>query len=247
MSETPSHAVPPIQPDTAPVPPPPPAPVRTGLATAALVLGILAIPTTVICVGPLLGLLAVILGIIAVVRAGSQPQLHGGMARGVTGIALGALSIVLFPLALSVLLPSVARARQLAFRAVSAANLRGIGQAVYIYADRNAGAPPPDLHTFIGEDLCVPDQLISPSSGHVPPACDYFYVYYAVLPDYKQEPDWILAYSDPAHHAGEGGNILYIDGRVEFVLEPDFTQQIESFSASYESRHGRPPTIIPPG
>jgi len=110
----------------------------------------------------------------------------------------------------------------------------------------NAGAPPPDLHTLIGEDLCVPDQLVSRSSGRVPPACDYFYVYYAALPDFEREPDWILAYSDPAHHAGEGGNILYIDGRVEFVREPDFTQRIESFSASYESRHGRPPRIIPP-
>ncbi len=243
MSETPSHTVPPIQPDTAPVPPPPPAPVQTGLATAALVLGIIAIPSMRNYVGPLLGVLAVILGIAAVIRAARQPQRHGGMGRGVIGIALGAISILLTVVVLTSLAPWMEPPQ----RATSSANLRGIGQAVYIYANYNSGAFPLNLDMLVNEGMCVPDQLISPSSGHVPPACDYFYVYYAALLDSEREPDWILAYSDPAHHAGEGGNILYIDGHVEFVLEPDFTQQIESFSASYQSKQGRPPTIIPPG
>jgi prepilin-type processing-associated H-X9-DG protein len=242
MSEAPSHAAPPIEPQTAPVPPPPPAPVRTGLATAALVLGIIAIPSILIYVGPLLGVLAVILGIVAIIRAGRQPQRHGGMARGAIGVALGAISVLLAAVVLMVL----ARGLELHKRSVSQMFLRSIGQAVHDYARQNAGAFPPNLDTLVNEGMCTADQLTNPSSGHVPPARDYSYVYYAALPDFEREPDWILAYGDPAHHAGEGANILYVDGRVEFVTEPRLTQQIENFSASYESQHGRPPTIIPP-
>ena len=45
--------------------------------------------------------------------------------------------IFILALLISILLPSLSRARELAKRAVCAANLRGIGQGMYIYANDN--------------------------------------------------------------------------------------------------------------
>lgn len=67
-----------------------PPPVSTGMATTALVLGIIAIPTTLMCVGPLLGIIAVVLGIIAIARAAGAPDRFGGKGRAVAGVLTGA-------------------------------------------------------------------------------------------------------------------------------------------------------------
>lgn len=61
--------------------------------------------------------------------------------RGFTLIEL-LVVIAIIALLISILLPSLSRARELAKRAVCAANLRGIGQAMYIYAQDDPGVFP---------------------------------------------------------------------------------------------------------
>ena len=247
-----SQLTPPVEPpppDTIASPYGPPAqPLRTGMAVAALVLGILGLFT---CLPA--GVVGLILGIIALVRANSEPQRYGGGGMAIGGIVTGALGVLLFPVMIgfmmAILLPSLSRARELAKRAVDSANLRGVGQSLAIYAHDNDGAFPPDLEALVVAGMCTPKQFINPSSGNVEPACDYYYVVWSCAEAGQGEGvqvDWITAYSDPAFHAGEGANILYYDGHVEFVKEPQFSEQVERFKQAYEAECGQPPEIIPP-
>ena len=69
--------------------------------------------------------------------------------------------VAIIALLISILLPSLSRARELAKRAVCASNLRGIGQGMHIYANDNAEWFP--MHFF------VPGQITTgpPSTSHV--------------------------------------------------------------------------------
>lgn len=83
----------------------PPAQPRNGLGVAALVLGILAIVTCFTAVGGvLLGVLAVIFGVVGVRRAGRGAATNRGVAlagtiTGALGLILGAVFVVLFVVA----------------------------------------------------------------------------------------------------------------------------------------------------
>jgi len=55
--------------------------------------------------------------------------------------------VAIIALLISILLPSLSRARELAKRAVCSSNLRGIGQAMYIYANDNSEFFPHDAYS----------------------------------------------------------------------------------------------------
>lgn len=214
---------------------------RTGMAIAALVCGIVGIA---VCMP--VGIVGLILGIIATTRASREPERYGGKGLAIAGICTGGVSLLMIPviaLMISMLLPSLARAREITKRAVDASNLRGIGQAMLVYAHDNDHHFPPDFQALLDDGSITAQQLTDPSSANLPPRCDYYYVVGLTSDD---PADWIVAYCDPANHGGEGANILYVNGRVEFVKEPGFTQEIEGFQANYEKSRGQPPSIAPP-
>ncbi|VXB79568.1 DUF4190 domain-containing protein [Nocardioides sp. AX2bis] len=70
-----------------------PAKLKKGLAIAALVLGILGLFGSLIVFGAILSLVAVILGIVALVQ--SKKPTHGGKGFAISGIVLGILGLVL--------------------------------------------------------------------------------------------------------------------------------------------------------
>ena len=210
---------------------------RAGLATASLVLGILSIPMFALP----LGLIPVILGGIALRRVRRDPVRYAGRWQSVSGIQLGVISLILF-VAVLVLVPE-SGSPEMMKRAVSAANLRDIGQGVHIYAKDHQDAFPRDLDVLLLQEILAPTQLINPASGHRPPACDYYYV--AGL-NANDPPDWIVASGVPAYHDGEGANVLYVDGHVEFIREPDFTKRLDEFRAAFEQDRGAPAVVIAP-
>jgi type II secretory pathway pseudopilin PulG len=117
-----------------------PAP-RRGLAIASFVLGIIGLPTLgVVGVGALTG---IVLGVVALVKAGREPALYGGKGLAVAGIALCVLSVVVMPFILGIVaaiaIPSFLRARVSANEAAAIADIRAVISAQADYQTRNSG------------------------------------------------------------------------------------------------------------
>ncbi len=207
--------------------------VRAGLATGALVCGIVGLVPFCFPVG----LVGLILGIVAVVKASRQPDEYGGTGRAVGGICTGAVGFLVWPviltMMLSVMLPSFVRARELAMRSVCAANLQGIGNAMQIYANTNQDAFPPDFNTLIASGSVSPGQFICPSSEDDAGSRNGAYVVnlaggvpeeelrtcYEYIEGQKTNADSrnVLVYEKANSHDEEGGNVLFVDGHTEFV------------------------------
>ncbi len=190
---------------------------KQGLAIAALVCG---------CVGLVgcfpVGLAGIVLGIVALVKINRDAARHRGKGLAIGGICTGVTSIIPTLLLVSILLPSLSRARELSKRAVCSTNLRGIGQAMYMYAKGEPdGAFPDDVGKLVAAGLTTARQFNCPSD--VSGMGSYYYV-----PGYgtNSSPDQIILYEGPAIHGGEGGNILYQDGHVSFLKQLKFDQEI---------------------
>ena len=75
-------------------------PARNGLGIAALVLGVLALLSSLFLVGGLLGLIAIVLGVLGRGKAKRGEATNGGMAM--AGIVLGVLSVIISAVVLAV-------------------------------------------------------------------------------------------------------------------------------------------------
>ena len=64
------------------------------LAVASLICGIIGITVGLICGGPFMAIVAIVLGIIGLLQIKNAPQRYSGKALAIIGIALGALWIV---------------------------------------------------------------------------------------------------------------------------------------------------------
>lgn len=137
-------------------------------------------------------------------------------------------------LAISILLPALTRAREMAKRAVCTSNLRGIGQGCHIYANDHREKFPPDLAALVTEGMATPMTFICPSSGQTegeakaalaggPGRLSYMYI---AGQDASGDPRNVLVYEDLANHAGEGGNVLFADGSVRFLTDEAFRAAI---------------------
>ena len=102
--ETPSQPVwtPPVQTPAQPQPwrpPPPPPYVKSpspGIAVGSMVVGIASLVLGVLCFGPVIGVVAIALGIVALTQNKKMPQHVGGKGFAVAGIVMGSLSLLLY-------------------------------------------------------------------------------------------------------------------------------------------------------
>ncbi|MHC4063356.1 MAG: DUF4190 domain-containing protein [Planctomycetota bacterium] len=181
-------------------------PVRRGLATGALVCGLIGVFTACFPVG----LVGLILGIVAVVRASRQPERYGGKGLAIGGICTGAVSLVLVSLLAVVLIMTLGASW------VCEVNLQDINDAMVVYADANDGAFPPDFETLIRDGSLSEIDFWCPKSD--PSSDDPYECYqYVAGQTTRDDPDNVLIYEKPECHDGEGGSVLFVDGRVEFI------------------------------
>jgi hypothetical protein len=189
------------------------------------VMGILSIVAAVpgMCV-PGLGLVAVVLGALGLGKA-KDPRV-GGRGLAMTGLVLGIAGTLFSTLGISILLPSLNRAREMANRIKCQSNLSLIGKSIHLYTNENQGAFPPDLATLARTQEVEAVYFVCPSSDHAAAAdhtsiesgghCSY--VYLGKGKTYNTRGwDGIVAFEDGDHHQGEGMHVLWTDGRVEFV------------------------------
>lgn len=107
---------------------------KKGLAISALVLGILSGP--LLCalgLGILTGLVGLVLGIVAIVKAAKAPREYGGQGMAIAGTVLCGLAVLVAPVMAAIAIPSLLRARVSANEAATIGDIRTImsGQAAY--------------------------------------------------------------------------------------------------------------------
>jgi prepilin-type processing-associated H-X9-DG protein len=141
---------------------------------------------------------------------------------------------------ISILLPSLCRSRETANRVKCGSNLRQIGQAIFLYAQDNGGQYPPSLAELLAHEDITAEVMTCPSSnderssgastaevvadlkaaetnapGHK--HC-LSYVYVGGELNAKTVADTaIVAYEPLENHDGDGANVLFGDGHVEFI------------------------------
>ena len=200
---------------------------RAGLAIASLVLGVVGF-----CTGGIAGIVGVILGIVVLVKASSDPQVDHGKGFAIGGIVTGAVSLlsslIVLPLMIAILLPSLSVARETAKQAVCAANLRAVEAALLEYVEKH-GQEPPNLTALVDENMLDPRGLICPS---VNPAVNQMLPFIWTRNVDCDDAENIIAYEPIQNHNGDGGNVLFCDGHVEFVLEANWEQTLRDGGVS---------------
>lgn len=202
----------------------------SGVAIAALVLGILAF---VMC--GITALPAVICGIIALVKISNSRGLLKGQGLAVAGLVAGLVSVVFTLLLVAIMLPALTRAKDQAKTIVCRSNLRQLSLALILYVEDNDGRFPTAskwgdlLLVYTGSDR----ELFSCPGG---PEGIYGYAFNKNLDGMRMskirspgrmvilfEADAVWNDAGEAdlaafdRHRRPGCNIGFVDGHIEFV------------------------------
>ena len=209
-----------------------PAPKTSGLAIAALVLAILSPFTCLITAIP-----AIIMGIVVLVKISkSRGQLKGsGLA--ITAIALPVVLLPVFALLMGIMMPALARTRQIAFRVVCGQNMSGLGRAMLIYANDYDDEFPTQTKwcDLLSKYAEVPPERFRCKGAHEGP-CNYamnknvwnfskrdtppdMVVLFETHPGWNQIGGPEMLTTD--NHQGDGCNVLFADNHVLFIKTRD--------------------------
>lgn len=135
-------------------------------------------------------------------------------------------ALLLVAASIMALLPSIPRDGDSAWRVKCASNLRQIGIAMELYAKDHQGNAPDSFATLLSNTDLVPEVfLCSQGAARMPPNrtaftgspadCDYVYLADGVtLP---ASADTILAIERDTNHEDGNMNVLFGDGRVEWM------------------------------
>lgn len=149
---------------------------------------------------------------------------------GTFGAAATIAAIVV--LAVAVILPQLGGASDQAVRISCAANLRTVGQGLLMYANEHRGRFPETVEQlYLSGLLLDPRVLTCPGSAEalargpttqavVPELAAGGHVSYAYLGAglrSNAHRNTVLMYEPASNHQGRGGNVLFVDGHVEFM------------------------------
>jgi prepilin-type processing-associated H-X9-DG protein len=148
------------------------------------------------------------------------------------GDSTSTLSVGGMALMASVFLPSLNRNREIANRIKCASNMRQIGQAILLYSNEHNGQFPSDLGTLIIDEDISPQVFFCPSAAAVPLPANFStmvpeaqaawldqhsdYIYLGRGKTSSCDPGTIILYEKDSDHGGDGMNVLYGDGHVDF-------------------------------
>ena len=224
---------PPPTPFGAPAPAAPAAAARTsGMAIAALVLGVLGFVTCGIT-----ALVGLIFGIIALINIKRSNGRLSGSGLAIASICVSVVFLLLLPLFAALMLPALAKAKQRAMTISCEHNMRQLGLAVVIYAGTNNDQLPPSA----GWSDAISNNVGSPKVFQCPADKDHrcSYAFNQALGGKKLSevnPKTVLFFESDTGWNGAGGvasvvsrghsqnntradviNIVHVDGSVETV------------------------------
>ncbi|UCF15976.1 MAG: hypothetical protein JSW59_00670, partial [Phycisphaerales bacterium] len=139
-----------------------------------------------------------------------------GIEPSLGGIAGGALG-------LGIVMPALARTRQIARRMVSGTNLSGMGKAMLIYANDHDDKFPPNLNALLGEGLITHKSLESKRRPKGYDGPNFIYIPGQSLSMY---PGNIVAYEN-TEFGTDGTNVLFLDSHVEWMKPDNFLRELE--------------------
>lgn len=211
----------------------------SGLATASLVLGILAPFTCFITAIP-----AIIFGIVALVKIGKGHGQLKGKGLAIAGTCVSGTLLILLPvfaLLMGIMMPALARVRQVSLRMVCANNVSTLAKAMVIYQN--------DYNEIYPTTSKWCDLLVEKEYVYVKPSGEPFRCKIAkdgpcnyamninveglelreLLPDmvllFETHPGWNQSGGPEIltteNHQDDGCNIAFVDGHVQFVRTKD--------------------------
>lgn len=224
-----SPPTPPINPIPPSAPSTPPEGLSTQLAIVTLILGIVGL---VMC--PLLGIAAIITGIITISRTNREPRRYGGQGMAIAGLVCGCLSIVVAPMCIAILLPSLSRARELSKRLVCQSNMQMVASSTRIARHDGECMKETNLiQCLIDKGHLTPKQTICISTELT--TTNYVVVPGAFNTDVTLDPRAVILYEPLENHNGEGGNVTFADGHTEFIKSPNYEALIKSIGPNLTS------------
>ena len=151
--------------------PNPPDQLNSSLATASLILGIFG----VLCLGPLLGIPAIILGIRARKKISKAPTVYGGSRAAGGGIIAGVASFFSFGMYFLLFVMFQIQGRELQEQRSCVANMEQMVLAIELWSTNHDNKYPDSL-VALTNDLSVPVAFHCPSDKikPVPPSLDTF-------------------------------------------------------------------------
>jgi len=217
---------------------PPPRQDSNGMAIASLIFGIVGVVIPIL----IPSIVGIILGILGLNKT-KDPRV-GGKGLAIAGICVSVASIFMAGCMMSILLPSLNRARETANRVKCASNMRQIGQALLLYGNENRGAYPADFKPLLLTQDITSEVFVCPSTNSTPAApggtaqqqaaallpqhCTYIY-----LPGHNinASADTVIVYEPITNHDGDGSNFLWGDGHVSFESKQTAAAMIKNLEA----------------
>lgn len=129
-----------------------PANLKSGLAVASMVLGILGFVTSIFLIGVLLAPVGLILGIVALVKVNRQPDVYGGKGFAIAGVVTGSMIVLFVPIIAAIAIPNLLAARRAANEGGAIAAMRAIHTAESTYM-RSSYGKCGDVKTLIATKL----------------------------------------------------------------------------------------------
>lgn len=206
-------------------------PKTSGLAIASLVFAVLSPFTCLTTAIP-----AIILGIVSLVKIDKSAGRLKGKGLAIAGIVIGPASLVFVPLLMGILMPALARTRQIAFRMVCGTNLSGLSKAMMLYAnDYDDQYPTPGKWCDLLIEYCEVSPISFLCKGAPEGPCNYALNENVAELGTSTQPDVVLLFeTHPGwnqvggpeilmtdNHQGEGCNVVFVDCHVEFVKARD--------------------------
>jgi type II secretory pathway pseudopilin PulG len=140
---------------------------KTGLALASMIIGIVAFPLTFVLIGILLAPVAVILGIVALRKAAKQPHVYGGKGFAIAGIAVGSVvGFLIVPMIAAIAIPNLLAARRAANEGSAVSAVRTIAIAQATYSSMNGDGACGDLTELASRKLIAGELATGRKNGY---------------------------------------------------------------------------------
>lgn len=129
---------------------------KSGLAIASMVLGIVGFVTSILLVGVLIAPVGLILGIVALIKANKRPRIYGGKGFAIAGIVLSGLIVLFIPLIATIAIPNLLAARRAANEGSAISSLRTLSGAEMTFMAAGGGGRCGDLTALSSQKLIDP-------------------------------------------------------------------------------------------